>query len=127
MAPEPSATERASATDRKFGTVVSGVIGGLAGSFLSFVPFATVLGGGLAGYLDGGTPRAGLTAGAIAGFVMFIPVTLVLFGVLFLLGFAGAPAAVGVLGLLIVFVAALYTVGFGALGGYLGAYVNEEW
>ncbi len=127
MVPDSSTPTDASATDREFSAVVSGVLGGLVGAFLSFVPFATVLGGGVAGYLTNGTPREGARAGAIAGFVMFIPVTLVLFFLLFLLGFGGAPAAIGVLGLVVVFFVALYTLGLGALGGYLGAAVRTEW
>lgn len=119
MVPDPST----STTDREFGTVVSGVLGGLAGAFLSFVPFAPVLGGGIAGYLTNGTLREGLTAGAIAGFVVFIPVTLVLFFLLYLLGFGGVPAAVGVLGIVAVSFVALYTLGLGALGAYL----RTEW
>ena len=127
MVPDPSTPADASAANREFSEVVSGVLGGLVGAFLSFVPFATVLGGGIAGYLTNGTPREGLTAGAVAGFIMFIPVTLVLFFLLFLLGFGGAPAAIGVLGLVVVFFVAVYTLGLGALGGYLGATVRTEW
>lgn len=38
---------------------------------LGFIPFSTVLGGGVAGYLEGGTYDDGAKAGAIAGLVSF--------------------------------------------------------
>lgn len=107
-------------------TVLNGLLGGVAGIFLSFVPLAPVLGGAVAGYLEGGRPSDGLKPGAIAGLVMTLPVAAILFFLLFLLGVAGAPAAFGVLGFVVVFFSALYTLGLGILGGYLGVYAKNE-
>jgi len=103
-----------------------GLAGGIAGSVLSFVPFATVLGGALAGYLCGGTSGDALKTGAVAGAVMTLPFLAVVAFVLFLLGFAGAPAEFGVLALLAVGLGAAYTLGSGVIGGVLGHYLRGE-
>jgi len=103
-----------------------GVLGGVAGSVLSFIPFATVIGGAAAGYLCGGTTADGLKTGAVAGIVMTLPFVAVVAFVLFLLGFGGAPAEFGVLALLAVGFGAAYTLGSGVVGGYLGHYLRGE-
>lgn len=106
--------------------VLYGLAGGVAGSVLSFVPFATVLGGALAGYLCGGTSADGLKTGAVAGAVMTLPFVTVVAFVLFLLGFGGAPAEFGLFALLVVGLGAAYTLGSGVIGGYLGHYLRGE-
>ena len=106
--------------------VLYGLAGGVAGSVLSFVPFATVLGGALAGYLCGGTSGDALKTGAVAGAVMTLPFLVVVAFVLFLLGFAGAPAEFGVLALFVVGLGAAYTLGSGVVGGVLGHYLRGE-
>ena len=103
-----------------------GVLGGVAGSVLSFVPFATVVGGALSGYLCGGTSADGLKTGAVAGLVMTLPFVAVVAFVLFLLGFGGAPAEFGLFALLAVGLGAAYTLGSGVIGGYLGHYLRGE-
>jgi hypothetical protein len=103
-----------------------GLLGGVAGSVLSFIPFATVIGGAAAGYLCGGTTADGLKTGAVAGLVMTLPFVAVVAFVLFLLGFGGAPAEFGVLVLLVVGLGAAYTLGSGVVGGYLGHYLRGE-
>ncbi len=107
-------------------TVVNALLGGIAGVILSFVPLSPILGGGIAGYLEGGRPGDALKVGAVAGLVMLVPFAFLLFLLLFFLGFGGAPAAFGLFGLLILLFSALYTVGLSVLGGYLGAYVKTE-
>ncbi|MFO7927734.1 MAG: DUF5518 domain-containing protein [Halobacteriota archaeon] len=116
-------TER---TATEFPTVISALIGGVVGIVLAFIPFSTVLGGGVSGYLEGGQPKAGLKVGAIAGAIMLVPFLLILIFALFLLGFAGVPRAVGLVGILVLLFVGAYTVGLGALGGYLGVYVKNE-
>ena len=106
--------------------VLYGLAGGIAGSVLSFVPFATVLGGALAGYLCGGTSGDALKTGAVAGAVMTLPFLVVVAFVLFLLGFAGAPAEFGALALFVVGLGAAYTLGSGVIGGLLGHYLRGE-
>jgi len=55
-------------------TIQNGVIGGVVGSALGFVPLvllvAPLLGGGVAGYLERDDAKGGLVAGAVAGVVM---------------------------------------------------------
>lgn len=100
----------------------------------SFVPFAPVLGGALAGYFEGGTRSDGVKVGAISGGIALIPVVGILFLVLSLIGFISVGSGEGVLpfafgGIIVVFVFAaivVYTVGLSALGGWIGNYVKYE-
>lgn len=96
--------------------------------FLSFIPFSSVLGGGIASYLEGGTTTDGLKVGALAGIVMLVPLILFFFVAIFFLGFAGVPAGPELVILLFVFVGGggLYTVGLSAAGGYIGIYVRDD-
>jgi hypothetical protein len=103
-----------------------GVLGGIVGSVLSFVPFATILGGGVAGYFCGGSTADALKTGAVAGVVMTLPFVAVVVFILFLLGFGGGPAAFGVIALLVVGLGAAYTFGSGVIGGYLGHYLRGK-
>jgi hypothetical protein len=118
-------------------TLVNALLGAVVGVVFGFIPFSTVLGGGVAGYLQGRDRRAGLRVGAIAGALMAIPFVLVVvlgLGVFTVVTVSsGAPgpstgisigAIVLVLG--VVLVASLYTIGGAALGGYLGAYLKED-
>jgi len=106
--------------------LVYGLLGGVAGSVLSFVPFATVLGGAVAGYLCGGRSSDALKTGTVAGVVMTLPFAAVVFFLLFFLGIAGAPAEFGAVALFVVGLAAAYTLGSGILGGLLGHYLRGE-
>lgn len=133
MVPDPSTHTTAARsspddqTDDQSSPVLNGLVGGLTGSFLSFIPFATILGGVLAGYLEGGDrPEDGLKPGAIAGVVMFLPVAFMLFLGMFLLGLGSVPALFGVLGIGILLVGGLYAIGLSTLGGYLGVYLKNE-
>lgn len=101
----------------------------MAGIVLSFIPLSTVLGGAVAGYLEGGDMDAGLRVGALAGIIMLIPFALFgLLFVMFFLGFGtgGAPIAFGLFAVIILLFGAVYTVGLSAVGGYLGVYIKHE-
>lgn len=105
---------------------MNALIGAAVGILLSFVPLSPVLGGGVAGYLEGGESDDGLRVGAVAGAVMAIPLAFIgLVLSVFVLG-AGAPVGVGAMFLLALLLIALYTVGLGALGGLVGASLAEE-
>ena len=127
MVPQPSssATVESSPTNERFSTVVNGLLGGVVGALLSFVPLSPLLGGAIAGYLEGGRPEDGLTAGAIAGLVVLVPFVFLLGFLLFVLGFAGVPRLFGVVGLLVLAASALYAVGLSVLGGYLGVLLKN--
>lgn len=115
-------------------TIVNAGIGAVIGVVLGFIPFSPVLGGAVAGFLEGPDERAGAVAGALSGAIAFIPLAgigFLLFGFLSL-GLAGGVPVEGValFALVILGVGAfilLYTVGLSLLGGYLGAYLAREY
>ncbi|QSX01088.1 DUF5518 domain-containing protein [Haloterrigena alkaliphila] len=74
--PSPTTTVDAPANDTGSSTLINALIGRVAGIILSFIPFSTILGGAIAGYLEGGEPNNGLKVGAIAGVIMLIPFVL---------------------------------------------------
>lgn len=108
-------------------TLLNAIIGAVVGVVLSFIPFSPILGGAVAGYLEGGSGRRGLKVGALAGFLMLIPL---LFFAMFLLimifGFAREGAAIAFAGIFIMFFMMIYTLGLSILGGYLGVYLKKE-
>lgn len=116
-------------------TVINALIGAVVGVVLSFLPLSTLLGGIASGFLEGPDDTDGALAGALAGLLMFVPIGLLAALFVSLLGFGvgvgGLPIG-GFFFLLMVlgfgvFVLLVYTVGFGALGGYLGAYFAQEY
>lgn len=115
-------------------TLLNAVIGAVVTIVLSFTGISPVLGGAVAGYLQQGTRRAGARVGGISGAIAFLPFVGVLvlgFG-FFLTGLAtggfGVPGGVELLVVLLVVVPFLlfWNVGLGAVGGYLGTYLREE-
>jgi hypothetical protein len=115
-------------------TLVNALVGGIASVVISMIPLSPVLGGALAGYLQGGSRSDGLYVGLYSGLVAAVPlavggVLFLLWGT-FLLGFA-SPSELGAVFVLAVALvglvgSALYTVGLGAVGGWLGNYVRYD-
>ncbi|EMA23728.1 DUF5518 domain-containing protein [Haloarcula argentinensis] len=117
-------------------TFVNAVIGAVATALLSgFVPLAPLLGGGLAGYLEGGERADGVRVGFLSG-VIGLAISLVFFVLVFVFlaaVLAIAPEALGVfgaMGLLVLVLGTLttaaYFLGLSALGGWLGNYVKYD-
>ncbi|KAB1198976.1 hypothetical protein GJR99_12295 [Haloferax sp. MBLA0078] len=114
----------------------SAIVGAIASVVLSPLPGSTILGGALAGYLTGTDRDVGVKSGALSGlFVSLVAVVLgfvvLVFFSIFAIAVPRAGIGFGLLGFAIFGLVALavvlfYTVGLGALGGYLGAYLHEE-
>lgn len=117
--------------DSQFGTYA--VLGALVTVFTSFVPFSTLLGGGVAGYLWRRTDGSATKVGAISGLLALLPAAvLVLFvfgglsaGALAIGEGTGALLAVGLGVFLVVFLAAL-SAALGGLGGYVGGRLADD-
>ncbi|MBX0294487.1 DUF5518 domain-containing protein [Haloarcula nitratireducens] len=116
-------------------TLLNAVIGAVATALLSsFVPFAPVFGGALAGYLQGGDRNDGLRVGVVSGLIGLVfsaIVAVFVFVVLFGLVLSGGmPVGFGAFGfaflVLVGLFSAVYVVGLSALGGWLGNYVKYE-
>lgn len=119
-----TSTASAAPTDRGRSTLLNGVIGGAVAIVLAFLPFSPLLGGAVAGYLETDDGEA-VKAGVVAGIVALVPI--VLFGgfvLAFLLGFG--PRGFGLVALFLLVLGGLYSVGLAALGGLLGAYLEDE-
>lgn len=114
-------------------TLMNSIVGGVVAVVLTPLNFSPVVGGAVAGYLEGDD---GVRVGAIAGAIAAIPLVLFtsLLGGVSILPFVGfgdfggiLPAALGIIGALFAFVlGVLFTVALGALGGYLGVYLQGE-
>lgn len=116
-------------------TVVHALVGAIVGVVLSFIPFSTVLGGAVAGFLEGPDGRRGAAAGALSGAIAFVPIAGLFLLVLAILGFGVSAAAVPLEGVALAavamavasMIALLYTVGLSIVGGYLGAYLARQY
>ena len=119
--------------ERPRSTWTNALVGGVVTVVTAFIPFSPALGGGVAGYLEGGDDREGLRVGALAGLVAAIPLVLV-FGVVFLVlsvgmavtgELAGPLFVVGILLVVALFLVA-YTVVLSAVGGLVGSALADR-
>ncbi|MBC9986932.1 hypothetical protein E4P24_11235 [Haloferax sp. AS1] len=138
MEHSPTSATESALDDGGESLLFSALVGAVASVVLSPLPGSTVLGGALAGYLTGSDRELGVKSGAVSG--LFVSLVGTVLGVV-VLGFFSIFAigvtpfelgfGLGILGIVIVALFGLlallvYTVGLGALGGYLGAYLHEE-
>ncbi|MFC6953832.1 DUF5518 domain-containing protein [Halorubellus litoreus] len=106
------------------------VVGALVAFLTGFVPGSPLLGGAVAGWLLRENGRRGALAGALAGFLFSLPTVLVLWAIftvalgVTLLG--AIPAAFGFVVVLFGLAGVAYTLGLGALGGYLGVVAYQR-
>jgi len=119
-------------------TLVNALIGGAIMIFGGWIPFVPVVGGAVAGYLQGGSRRDGVRVGAYAGVVGILPSVILatfvggVIGLGFGLAAFSSPSAgaAGFFGLvifaLVLVIAALYFIGLAAVGGWLGNYVKYD-
>ena len=117
-------------------TWVNAVIGAVVSVVFSFIPFSPVIGGAVAGYLEGGDRNRGIRVGGYAGAIATIPLVL-LVGAFIVLGTFGVAVAPGeairtLLGILLLAALAIvvigaYTIGLSAVGGYVGIMLADRW
>ncbi|MFC7097151.1 DUF5518 domain-containing protein [Halobaculum marinum] len=112
-------------------TLKHAAIGAVVSLVTFFLPFSPVIGGGVAGYLHGSDRTAGAKVGGLSGLLAAIPgaVLATLIASIFVIVGPGQRS-----GLLVAFgvffvallIAALYGGALGAVGGFVGAYLHEE-
>lgn len=106
--------------------VIGGVTTAVTTAFLG--PLSPVVGGGVAGYLEGGENSQGMKVGAFAGLVALVPLLLFLPLLLFVVPVMGHRGGVAFVFMLLFALSLMgaFVVGFSALGGVLGAYLKRE-
>lgn len=116
-------------------TLINAVIGAVVTVLLSFTGFSPVIGGGVAGFLQRESRRSGAKVGALSGAIAFLPFlffVFLMFGAMsFMAPIGGGFGVPGGLELIVIFLVifpfvALWNIGLGALGGYLGTVIREE-
>lgn len=109
------------------------LLGALVSIILSFIPFATVLGGAVAGYLERVNSRRTTSVGALAGIIPVVPIIVLMLFVL--AGIAdgmlevGEPDLAWFVAAVVVFAglfALIVAGGLGAIGGYIGGWLAER-
>lgn len=116
------------------GTFLNAFLGAVVAVVLAALPFSTVLGGAIAGFLEGADGTDATLTGALSGLITLLPLAGVGVLVFSLLGIGiGLGAPPGGVAIAVAFFGAIvaafvvYTVGFAALGGYVGAVIAREY
>ncbi|CCQ33762.1 hypothetical protein HLRTI_001679 [Halorhabdus tiamatea SARL4B] len=114
-------------------TLLNAVIGAVVTVVFTFLPFSPVVGGSIAGYLQGGDQSAAIRVGTLSGVLAAIPLVVVLMLLATIVPFlpafgtAGSITAVfGVLGIVALVISLFYSVGLSVLGALLGRYLSRE-
>jgi len=106
-------------------TMSNALVGALATTVASFVPFSGAVGGGVAGYLQQNGAGAGAKTGGLAGLFLGVPAAIVALSVALGLFLADAAAVGGIVLVGGAFVLGLNAV-MSALGGALGGYIADS-
>lgn len=113
---------------RMSNTLRNALIGAVVSVVLGVIPFSPVLGGGVAGYLEGGDSRTGARVGAIAGVIAAVPLTLLVIVGAVVVAFVPDGGMfrflVLVFGIIVGVIA--YTVVLSGIGGFAGVWVRNE-
>lgn len=119
--------DRSTPDGRGSAALRNGLVGGLAGVLLSFLPFSTVLGGAIAGYLEAGDDAAGVRVGGVAGAVAAVPYAVATWLALALEVDLPGPAVSTpvLLGGVAAFLA-VYVLGASVVGGVLGSHLAQR-
>lgn len=119
-------------------TLVNAVVGAVVSVLGSMViPIAPLLGGAVAGYLQGGSRSDGVRVGFVSGLIAIVPgalLGLLVFGIFgsFILGMSPGMDGVGFglfsVGFVFVFLLgiAVFIVGLSTLGGWVGNYIKYD-
>lgn len=109
------------------------LLGGVITAAFSFVPFSPALGGAVAGYLEHDERHRSVSAGALAGLLPLLPIIgflIVAIGGLMdgllTIGESSMAMVVAVMMLISLLFLVIYTVGLGAVGGYIGGHVADR-
>ncbi|WP_336361627.1 DUF5518 domain-containing protein [Haladaptatus sp. ZSTT2] len=114
------------------GLLLHAFIGAVVMLVLTIIPLSPVLGGAVAGYLH---KSEGMKVGALAGLFAVVPVVaVIMFGVAFLTPFVTSSGGSTIfpslgfllIGLVSLLLVGLYTIGLGALGGYIAVTLTES-
>lgn len=103
--------------------LANALLGAVVTVMTSFVPFSGAIGGGLAGYLETDDSWSGALVGGTAAVLLAVPFAIVLLALVAGLAAEG-NAALGVVFLILSLVGFAFSIGVGALGGAVGAYLR---
>lgn len=121
---------RARESERVRSSIVSDAVAGAVVTVAtSFIPFSPLIGGGLAGYLHGGSRLDGAKAGALSG--VLLSLAGVLLGGFLILGLTTADVRPGLnWAVFLVVLSLLFSIAFNlalsAIGGYIGVYLADR-
>ncbi|MFP4590181.1 MAG: DUF5518 domain-containing protein [Halobacteriales archaeon] len=109
--------------------VADAVAGAVATVATSFIPLSAIIGGGVAGYLHGGSRLDGAKAGALSG--VLLALAGVFLGGMLLLGLTTADvrADINIVVFIVVLsllVSIVFNLVLSAVGGYIGVYLAER-
>lgn len=114
--------------DRASNAIMNALIGGAVTAITAFlIPLSPLVGGAIAGYLQGATEGNGIKFGALSGAIALVPLLVIVpLGLFFFVLRPIAAASVFFIATLAIGFLAVYTIGLGALGGLLGVYLYDE-